>query len=123
LPSFRFATALWAASVIFLSLTPTLPKTGGLFDDKIEHFSAYALLFLLAIMGWSKRFSSWQLVVSAILFGGLMEVLQSLVPGHSPEWLDLAANSTGAVLGWGAAWLLRRPFTDGARFFTATPPS
>ena len=105
---FRIATVVWALSVAYLSLTPTLPKPVGLLDDKIQHFAAYALLSLLVILSLNKTLSAWKLALLAALYGGLMEVLQTYAPGRSPEWLDLVANTMGVAMGLAVAWVLTR---------------
>lgn len=115
---YRIGAAGWIASITVLSLSPRLPDAASLVSDKIEHFAAYALLSLLAILGWRNVMAAWRLAVSAALFGALMECLQAFAPGRSPEWLDLFANTTGAAIGLAAAsaitWLIgRRAQVDG----------
>jgi VanZ family protein len=105
---YRIATVGWLAGIAVLSLSPVLPTAASLVSDKIEHFAAYALLSLLAILGWRHVVPAWHLALAAAVFGLLMEFLQAFAPGRSPEWLDLLANSTGAVIGLASAWAIIR---------------
>jgi VanZ family protein len=43
-----------------------------------------------------------------LAFGGLIEIVQSVIPGRSSEWLDLGADSVGICIGLVLMGLLRR---------------
>ncbi|HEY5601992.1 MAG TPA: VanZ family protein [Gammaproteobacteria bacterium] len=91
--------------VIFLSLTSAPPPMPSVeFGDKIGHLLAYGTL-----TGWFgqlyTRFRTqlW-IFVGFCLMGVVLEYLQGLGPARYFEYADMAANSTGAALGW---WLTR----------------
>jgi VanZ family protein len=67
--------------------------------DKAVHFAAYAILGLLAHFAFdaSRRLSAaW----SAVVLGGLLEVLQFFFPPRQPEILDFIANGLGVLFGF-----------------------
>lgn len=79
--------------------------------DKIIHAGLYGLLGFLssraAGRGQGRRVAVGVLgFVIAMVFGGVMEWLQSFVE-RGPSWGDLAADAGGAA-GGAALWLLRR---------------
>lgn len=100
------APAIWAAVILWLSLTSTPPDIPGpLGWDKLLHAGAYGLLaFLLAQLfryltsRTAKIF--WPVVLATVAFGGLVEILQwAGQAGRVAEWWDLAADALGAIAG------------------------
>ena len=77
------------------------------FGDKISHLLAYGVL-----TGWFgqlyTRFKTqlW-IFLGFSLMGIALEYLQGLDPARYFEYADMAANATGAALGW---WLTRTWF-------------
>lgn len=77
-------------------------------NDKLLHFLAFGALTLLTervAQGW------WQLAAGCGLLlagGGLIELLQNLVPGRQFCWRDLAANAAGIATAAACAPLLLR---------------
>ena len=72
--------------------------------DKFGHALAYGLMTLLGAWAWSRGRSITSKglllgLISAMIFGVLMEVLQGLLTPHrQAEWLDLVANLAGGLL-------------------------
>lgn len=68
----------------------------------------FGTLSFLMIVGLKKQSESTYLhfhaivvsVTVTIIYGASIECLQLFVPGRSFEWLDLIANTIGAVLGY-----------------------
>ena len=93
-------------AIIILSLAPVgAPEVARdvPFFDKWAHFVMYGGLSLLLFLE-SRRFLtlplSLLLLLYACLLGGLMELGQAyLTTYRSGEWLDVLADSVGAVLG------------------------
>ncbi len=88
--------------VWYFSLIPgdELPQFHINHIDKLEHFASYALL-----MSWfaqlylvSRSRMAW--LIGFVLMGGLLELLQGLTPTRSPEWLDMLADSGGALVAY-----------------------
>jgi VanZ family protein len=99
----RWFFLFWATllAVLILSLLPAVTELPGTGWDKTNHLFAFALLFILGRKSypWPDR-----LFLGLILFGGLIEVLQSFTTYRYAEWADLLADVLGLLLG---AWLHR----------------
>jgi len=76
--------------------------------DKFIHLLCFLMLCLFFCIGFKKqqtssllRRNAWKIaLVGSILFGGLMEIMQStLFVDRFADWLDFAANSIGAIFG------------------------
>ena len=98
-----FIRTNWVAFTLFtlavittLSLWPLekLPSVPG--TDKTHHIIAYAALILPTALRKPNRWLS--LGPLFIAYGGAIELLQPYVNRYG-EWLDLAANTAGMVLG------------------------
>lgn len=103
----RLALGLFIATAVivtYLALTPTPPKAADLGWDKLNHLSAFTALMLLAGQAWPRHRRRAGLALLA--HGGLIEILQTQVPGRSAEWGDLLADGVGIVLGLGLLGIL-----------------
>ena len=92
----RVLLAVGVVAVSWTSLAPPedLPFLG--LSDKLLHLLGYALLGVLAVLSGLR----WPLAVAALVGLGLaLELAQGSVGYRSFEWLDLAADGVGAVLG------------------------
>lgn len=88
------------------------------FSDKLLHSAGYMLLAVCAV--WAIADAPMQRGVKyllsgayVVLFGGLIELLQACcTETRSGEWLDLAADAVGALVGLGIVYevgvILRR---------------
>ncbi len=83
--------------VSWLAFTPNPPPGADLGWDKANHASAFATLMLVAACAWPQ----WLRASPAALlaYGGLIEIVQSFIPGRDGEWPDLLADGVGIVLG------------------------
>ncbi len=84
--------------VILLSIMPSPPDVGG--SDKLHHFIAYA-----ALMGWFGQLyhqtrSRILWFVGFVVMGITLEVIQGLGGMRYFEYADMAANTTGVLIGW-----------------------
>lgn len=85
--------------------------------DKVIHLCEYWVLawFLIRAIPVDRPFSSrlrlkvWLLAAS---YGGLLEVVQAMIPWRSAEVFDVAANMVGAALG---VWVSPPPRSSGER--------
>lgn len=95
-------------TVSYLAMSPQPPRDLNFGWDKLNHVVAFTALAFTSCMSCPNS-PRWRLVLLAALvgFGGLIEVVQSFVPGRSSEWDDLLADSIGIAFGAsvGAAWL------------------
>lgn len=94
-------TAFWAAAaaVLFLSLAPASPELPSTGWDKSNHLFGFLTLALLGLPAYPSR--RLQVVIGLLLFGGLIELLQSLTPYRLAEWADWLADGLGIGLGYG----------------------
>jgi len=99
---------LYAAAIVFLSLTPKPPDPGFEYGDKLGHLAAYALL--MAWFCWLYRYRYTRLAygLAWIGMGIALEFAQAATGYRSFELADMAANSLGVLLGWGISATLRR---------------
>ena len=103
-------TVVWA--FIILGLTLLTGETHSNMSismlDKFVHSFMFGTLSFLMIVGLKKQseymYLHFHAVVVAIavtiFYGALIECLQLIVPGRCFEWLDLLANSVGAIIGY-----------------------
>jgi VanZ family protein len=123
----HLAVAAWAALTAVALLAPGadlpavprwLPQELTPVADKLVHF---ALFFVFALLvgrslgrlspSSGKRFLAWTAVSAYAL---ALEVAQTVVPGRSWEWADLAATGVGLVSGWAISGLRSRLGGGGA---------
>jgi VanZ family protein len=100
--------AFWicAAAVLILSLAPASPELPTTGWDKTNHCLGF---FALAILGLSAYPRRIMVVMSGLLvYGGLIEVLQSFTTYRFAEWLDWMADGVGVVFGYGFDLIRRR---------------
>jgi VanZ family protein len=110
---FHFPAILWAAVVLFLTLLPSdkLPKTPEwelLSFDTLAHAGVFGLLTFLVARSFyfeyeKPQFLKFALLVAVVLctlFGGLIELLQTVMKlGRHGEATDLLSDFIGAILG------------------------
>lgn len=100
--------AFWGcvAAVLVLSLAPAAPELPTTGWDKSNHFIGFFALASLGLQAYSS--DQRRLFIALLLFGGLIELLQSLTPYRLAEWADWIADGVGLVVGFGLLWVLRR---------------
>lgn len=101
--------ALLVLVVSYLALTPAPLEGSESGLDKVGHLLAFAALAFSGYLSFpASRGTRIALLCGLFAYGGLIEVLQLLVPGRSSEWGDLLADGLGVALGAGLAALLAR---------------
>jgi hypothetical protein len=102
------AAALWTAGTAALLLlrvpAPVEELAGGLVDllalDKIAHL----VLFFWLAWSWLRVFqpARWGVTVAVvalvIAYGGVLELVQTVLGEREGEWLDFVADGVGGVL-------------------------
>lgn len=93
----------WVVSgvILVLTLSPTNPTPPVSVEhvDKLLHALAFFLWAALVAAGW--RWSGWLVLIVAVAFGGVIELVQPMT-GRDAELADLAADLVGAAAGF---WL------------------
>jgi VanZ family protein len=87
---------IYGAAIGWFSLTPVDQYPIDIWD-KLVHFFVYAIFVGIAgyVAGSNKNLV--RITCGIILYGALLEVIQSFVPGRSMSALDCVANSLGAL--------------------------
>lgn len=99
---------LFAALVVGIATLTPAPSGPARIPhlDKVFHFLGFFGITLPAALVLPRR--AWVVVLVAVTYGGLIEVIQPSV-GRGAEWGDFVANAAGAVVALGlAAWLRPR---------------
>lgn len=97
---------IWLLLVTYLSLVGGGDVQGIKISiphfDKFVHFCFYFGFVFLSARGCSLLFPHrkfWSaVIISAVFYGGVMELLQMFTPDRSADWFDLMANSIGALV-------------------------
>jgi len=124
---YNFLSLAWAILILVLSFLPgrNLPNVQIVALDKLVHFIFYLLLFVFTMYGWRRQLQITLLRkvpialvwLACILFGIAIEVCQEVFTADRHfDWLDIMANSMGALAG-GMAWyyLLQEKFLPGGK--------
>jgi len=83
-------------AITLLSLLPPKSSINLGSQDKVSHFIAYFFLTINALLISEKHIKSILLI---ILYGIILEYLQSFVPGRFTSYNDIIANSLGSLSG------------------------
>lgn len=75
-----------------------LPPSTPLFNDKLMHFVAFAILGVGAFLSWPRQPFFPRIALALAAYGATIEVVQFFLPWRSAEWLDLAADVAGVVV-------------------------
>ncbi|WP_093164555.1 hypothetical protein [Aliiruegeria lutimaris] len=99
-------TVSTAILIAWATLAPSasLPTPPG--NDKVHHLIGFAALTFPAGLLY-QRSLIWVLPF-AILFGGMIEIIQPFVGRHR-EVADFVAGTAGALVGAGIGWTFRAP--------------
>ncbi len=106
-----FGFGLVLATVLLLMPSYAVPKAFD-FYDKAQHGLMFSTLTMAGLLAYPKRVKTtvWGLVC----YGGLMEVLQSLLTTtRHGDWFDWLADSVGIIVGLGA-YLLSQKLVNNA---------
>jgi len=108
----KFRAQLYIGWVLFIALITLLPGSSipNIIDwnmmelDKVIHFSVFAIHAFLGSLVLSTKSRSTKsaalLSISiSMIYGGLIETLQTLIPERGFDYADLTANYVGALVG------------------------
>jgi VanZ family protein len=92
-----FGFGLLLATVLLLMPSYAVPKAFD-FYDKAQHGLMFATLTMAGLLAYPKRVKT--VVLGLVFYGGLMEVLQSLLTTtRHGDWFDWLADSVGIAMG------------------------
>ncbi|MCW1147149.1 VanZ family protein [Flavobacterium lacisediminis] len=105
--NFLFLAIIWTVLITVASLVSSnnIPKVSILGNDKIVHFLFYFVFVVLWSFATVKSYLNIKydllIVAFAILYGIIIEVLQSvLTKTREADLYDMFANSLGAIVGF-----------------------
>ena len=111
-----FAGALLGFTVLALLPAERLPPL-SVFDwwDKAQHALAFAVLAVLARLGWP-QVPAWRWCLALVAYGVLIELAQAATSWRHGSVADALADAVGVVAGLGvvALWGLGRRGSSGA---------
>jgi VanZ family protein len=99
---------LYAAAIVWLSLTPSPPEPGFEYGDKLGHFLAYAALMFWFSVLYRGRNARLAYGAGWVALGIALEFAQGATSYRSYEFADMAANTLGVLAGALAALSLPR---------------
>lgn len=115
--AYQLPLILYAALILTVSSISRLPTPdlGIAYLDKLAHFCEYFIFLVLMFRALSnppfslKGFAGYSLaVILSIVFAGIDEYYQSLIPRRQADIYDLIADSTGIILGAVLLFLIHR---------------
>lgn|GEM_PF-808129 len=104
----RLLTLLWWLTTFYLMVMPpsdlpTIAFSETLRIDKLVHISMFAILAVGLMYVWPKQYLPVRVVwvtVIVVVYGIVMELVQHyFIPFRSFEWLDIVADTIGAIIG------------------------
>ncbi|KYG85702.1 hypothetical protein AWW67_00200 [Roseivirga seohaensis] len=104
-----WASVLWAIVLAVLMLLPqdSFPESKLLSYDKLAHLGVFGILSFLVLLGKRNKEDKVRLenksliraLTICIVYGLVLESLQSVVPGRMTDIYDLLSNTIGAIAG------------------------
>ena len=120
--NFLFFAIIWTVLITVASLVSSsaIPKVNLLWNDKIVHFLFYFFFVVFWSFALHKNFYlkkySFIIVVFAIVYGIIIEVLQELLTTtREPDLYDVFANALGAIIGYFGFYCVKYKFFN--KFF------
>ena len=120
--NFLLLAIIWTVLITVASLVSSsaIPKVNLLWNDKIVHFLFYFFFVVFWSFALHKNFYlkkySFIIVVFAIVYGIIIEVLQELLTTtREPDLYDVFANALGAIIGYLGFYYVKYKFFN--KFF------
>jgi VanZ family protein len=95
-----------AATIVWLSLTPSPPTIDIEQGDKLGHFLAYGSLMLWFCLLYPRRGTRIAYGLAWIGMGVGLEFIQGWLGYRTYEVYDMYANATGVMIGWAISFAI-----------------
>jgi VanZ family protein len=105
---------IWFAVITVSTLTPMPVSTisAPAYSDKIAHIILFGFFSFLVFLNLAAKYKERQTflisVISSLIFSGLIEIIQTRIPGRTASWLDIMAGVFGALVFTMAAIILNK---------------
>ena len=99
LHAWRITLLVLVVVVGWLALSPKPPPRVDLGWDKLNHACAFAALAAAACFSLRFERARPAALLALLVYGGLIEIAQTNVPGRNGEWADLLADAVGIAIG------------------------
>jgi VanZ family protein len=103
------------SAIVWLSLTPSPPRVDFQESDKLGHFIGYGTLMFWFSQLYPPGKTRISYAAAFVAMGIILELAQGALGYRSSEVLDMLANTTGVLLGWALALILRFEFISSRR--------
>src|SRR5215510_3833513 len=97
---------LYAAALVFLTLSPPAVRFETGLPHNLEHLAAFGISGLLFWIGYRSR--RLLILVGGIGLTAVLEVLQIWAPDRHARWIDVAMNAAGFCIGVGVPDVVSR---------------
>jgi VanZ family protein len=97
---------LYAAALVFLTLSPPRYRVETMLSHNVEHLAAFIVSGLLFSIGY--RFRPLFVTLAGLGYVAALEVLQIWVAGRHARWIDFAMDALGFCIGVGAGLVVSR---------------
>ena len=103
-------TLIFVVYTVLVTYASVRPMDGGPLEpwDKVGHLAVYFLFALLGSRVARSQRHFLYLCAGIVIYGGLMEVVQSFLPGRVMSVYDVLANTLGVIVGAAIAKSLLR---------------
>lgn len=96
----RVLFLLLVTAISWLAFSPMPPVSVDLGWDKANHLAAFASLTFVGLQCLRPgRRRAWAVVIALLVYGLLIEAIQSQVPGRSADARDVLADMIGVAIG------------------------
>ena len=99
LQAWRITLLVLVVVIGWLALSPKPPPGVDLGWDKLNHACAFAALAAAACFSLRFERARPAALLALLVYGGLIEIAQTYVPGRNGEWADLLADAVGIAIG------------------------
>jgi len=95
---FKTVLFIYLTIILYLAVTPQELEVVKNSWDKLNHFVAFFVLYVLLTFTFRKIDIFHRFIIS-LTFGFFIEIIQYLLPNREFSLLDILANGIGIVLG------------------------
>jgi VanZ family protein len=103
---FRIAGLVGLGLIVVVSVVPGTIRPHTSMSGYTEHFLAYAIVASCFALGWRSPLYQAAVVISAFIVASLLEAVQFLCPGRSPDSVSPIVSGIGGLCGVILATLL-----------------